>query len=688
MPPSRLPIPPLFRLYQKLTLAVAFSLFLIPSPLQELKADELFLSSRISELKQQILGIQNQLQQLPPKELKSMNGYLGYHSAITPADPTGKPLNKSITFILQKDTAKRIRTIAIMPASNPRYSPDVAYGFPKRFRVEILGDPEEKPLRTYDYSQQDYAETQLIPLLISNIDTTAQAVRIVVDRGVEKDGWEYFALGEVYIFSDGDFNTTVNIAPYSKVFTSDSFESRATWSPYYLYDRMTPYNMSLGPKTKANTDYVAVIPLQEEIEPQIQVTIDLHEPTPIGRIEFFPARPPWEISLPHFGYPGSIVVEAFEDSDFSAEPAIYKEIINSWDETRSIVLGDIFFSVPLFSPGARYVRVTFGELPVHGPSRIFAMGEIAILRSGLNVSKNKSVSVSGITQQGLDPSLLVDNYASNREILHPEVWLHGLVERHQLEKRLRQSEAALHEATFTRERRINSSLILVLLFAVTWALVLYVRSRLSRSRELVQIRNQISSDLHDDVGSSIGAFSLGMERLRNHSHSPAVDKVTQDLRLLAKEAAVALREAVWLTKQDSISLKDLGSMIKERAFFILGKDRVICQMEESLPDLIVSIVHKRNIMLLFKEALHNFVKHAQASHLEITFRRGRNNTLLLQLEDDGVGISEQDPNHKGWGLSTMRTRAKLMGGDLQISSQSGKGTRLELRIPISNLRKK
>ncbi len=648
-------------------------------------------ASGINELKQERIQIQKHLEELPPGDVKSMNGFLGFHSALVPECLPGELLNSRIDVHLNRDMGRRISTIALMPASNPSYGPDEAYGFPKRFRIELMDTVDAPPLKVFDYSKEDFTETRLTPLVITDIGNEANIVRLAVDRGVVKDGWEYFAIGEIFIFCDGEENTRVNITPYSRVETTDSFESHASWSPYYLKDRITAFNMPLGAQTKEETDFVALIPIQEEEgeeaeEGQIQVTIDLGKVTKTGRIEFFPAKPPWEISLPHFGYPGTIQVEGFLTADFTETPVIEKEIANSWDETRAIVLGDIFLSTPIYSEATRFVRITFKDLPMHGTSRVFAMGEISILMSGLNKSKNKTVTISGLTQHGLDPSLLVDNYAYNHEIIHPEQWIIGLAKRHTLENRLQETTAGIARLESRQQRLIIGALIIILVLATTLTLVLYIRSHITRRRDLAQIRRQISSDLHDDVGSSIGAFSMAMERLRNHQHNPAVETITQDLRILAKEASVALREAVWFTRQDSISLQDLGNLIRERATFILGRNKVNFEMDDSLPRIEVSIIHKRNIMLLFKEALHNFIKHAKADQLSISLKREQDDNMVLLIEDDGIGIKGTESASSGWGLTSMEMRAKNIGGELQISSRNPTGTCLKLEIPISNLR--
>ncbi|MBK1875483.1 ATP-binding protein [Pelagicoccus mobilis] len=647
----------------------------------------LFPSAKIAQLKAEKSSLAEQLPELPPREVKAMNGFLGYHSALLPVDRSSSERERRIDFHLQRKKSQPIHTIALMPAYNPKLGTDLSYGFPKRFRIELRDDPNSEPLKVYDFTEEDYPTPAITPLILSEVNTASNMVRLVVEKGVVDDGLEYFALGEVYIITENRDGKLTNVAPYSRPSFSDGFESPPTWSQDYLVDRLSALNMTLGSRSKQETDFVSIIPVQGGEEP-IEVVIDLGRAKQTGRVAFFPAKAPWEISLPHFGYPGSITVEGYSNEDFSQHPIDVREIVDSWDKTKSMILGDIFFAVPLRGRNIRYVRLLFRDLPIHDNSRIFAIGEISVFQQGTLLSHNRPVTISGLNQADADPSLLVDNYAFNQEILPPEEWLKGVAKRYELETRTAQIDLELSELEQRLGSNRNLAIGLLLIVVSGAALGLYTNSRLAHSKDLKRIRSQISSDLHDDVGSSIGALTLGLERLKNHKHSEPVTQLTQDLRLISKEAAVALREAVWLTDQNSISLHDLGKMMKERAYFILGKTGVSFEMDSELPDIDISLIHKRNILLLFKEAMHNFVKHAQAEILFISLRQDPKEELILELRDDGVGFSTSPDKRKGWGLSTMSKRATQMGGRLDITSDEGSGSCLTLRIPFKELKKR
>ena len=83
-----------------------------------------------------------------------------------------------------------------------------------------------------------------------------------------------------------------------------------------------------------------------------------------------------------------------------------------------------------------------------------------------------------------------------------------------------------------------------------------------------------------------------------------------------------------------------------------------------------------------QEALNNVSKHAQANHVKISLRRNQN-SLELEITDDGRGFdSAQDSDIMGLGLRGMSERAKLMNASYDISSRLGKGTILQVAIPL------
>ena len=84
-----------------------------------------------------------------------------------------------------------------------------------------------------------------------------------------------------------------------------------------------------------------------------------------------------------------------------------------------------------------------------------------------------------------------------------------------------------------------------------------------------------------------------------------------------------------------------------------------------------------------KEALHNLVKHAQASQAQVELELG-GGRLELWVIDDGCGFHAEDGRPGGNGLRNMRHRAGEIGGRLRVDSSPGQGTRIHLSVPLAD----
>ena len=84
---------------------------------------------------------------------------------------------------------------------------------------------------------------------------------------------------------------------------------------------------------------------------------------------------------------------------------------------------------------------------------------------------------------------------------------------------------------------------------------------------------------------------------------------------------------------------------------------------------------------ILQEALHNAVRHSRCEHFEVRLR-GTGDTVELTVRDEGVGFDVEATPGFGLGLTSMRERLKLVGGELFIESQSSRGTTIRARTQI------
>jgi len=101
--------------------------------------------------------------------------------------------------------------------------------------------------------------------------------------------------------------------------------------------------------------------------------------------------------------------------------------------------------------------------------------------------------------------------------------------------------------------------------------------------------------------------------------------------------------------------------------------------EEELPQSL-DMEFRRNLLLIYKELLHNIIKHAQASRVDIALMKN-NGVLVLKVQDDGIGF-EPEPAGNGNGLRNMKTRASKLGGRIEFKTGPHTGTEATLTVKI------
>lgn len=198
-------------------------------------------------------------------------------------------------------------------------------------------------------------------------------------------------------------------------------------------------------------------------------------------------------------------------------------------------------------------------------------------------------------------------------------------------------------------------------------------------------RKHIARELHDDLGQLLAALRM-------------------DLSLLQRDQAMSERSRLTLGSMDQLlltsitTLRRIATDLRPRAldegglFFALQtlqkefsqRHGVHCDLIADEEQLILDDEKSTAIFRIVQESLTNVARHAKATHVEIYFERDQNH-LLLKIKDDGRGIEEGAMNKtRSFGLVGMRERIKAMNGRFDLHSKVGKGTEIEVEVPLSN----
>lgn len=200
-------------------------------------------------------------------------------------------------------------------------------------------------------------------------------------------------------------------------------------------------------------------------------------------------------------------------------------------------------------------------------------------------------------------------------------------------------------------------------------------------------RRRIARDIHDQLGQQMTALRLQLEALlsRSTEGQPAMAGGVGKAQQLAHELDQSIDFLTWEltpTLLDQLGLVNaLGHLVNtwSHRFQITADYKA-----PDLPDLPLPSEVQTNLYRLAQEALHNVYKHADARQVNVVLEQ-RDGQARLIIEDDGRGF---DPAalageaNGGLGLVSMRERAALTGGELQIESAAGRGTVVHVRVPL------
>jgi PAS domain S-box-containing protein len=204
----------------------------------------------------------------------------------------------------------------------------------------------------------------------------------------------------------------------------------------------------------------------------------------------------------------------------------------------------------------------------------------------------------------------------------------------------------------------------------------------STARE--QEKSRIARELHDELGQMLTALKIDVSWLRANLGEPApaaAEKLAAMQRLLDQTVASARRISSDLRP---LMLDDLG--LTAAAEWLVqsftSRTGIPCELVLGEGDLDLPDPYATTVFRVLQESLTNIAKHARATQVEATLEREGGDTLLT-VGDNGAGFAvdaARDP--RSFGLVGMRERACLVGGQVTIESEPGKGARVELRIPM------
>ncbi|HEX3034957.1 MAG TPA: response regulator [Thermodesulfobacteriota bacterium] len=204
-------------------------------------------------------------------------------------------------------------------------------------------------------------------------------------------------------------------------------------------------------------------------------------------------------------------------------------------------------------------------------------------------------------------------------------------------------------------------------------------------------RRRIAFEIYDKLGQMLAGLKLNLSWLdKKLSESgsgllplvheiKSVSNLTDAIFQTVEQISTALRPMV-------LDELDLIAAIEWQVQEFQTRTGIECKFISNLKNITLDKEYSVAIFRIFQEALTNVARHANATKVNVSLNKKADN-LVFKVKDKGKGISESDvSNPKSLGLLGMRERALLMGGEVQVTGTSGKGTTVILKIPLRNKR--
>jgi len=457
------------------------------------------------------------------------------------------------------------------------------------------------------------------------------------------------------------------------------------------------------------------------------VQIDLGEERPVDQINLLPVIPHTFSQSPGYGFPVRFKIEAALEPEFSEPIILFDSTSEDFPAPRIHCL-----SFAGNSCYARYVRLTVTKLTNAGWNTIFfALSEMQVISGGINVSEGRPVQsfrsydetfysqiekefeqskdvafhsqwkswneqrrfkeVQGkYDRQVLEGSRvwgrnnLVDGFSGGHKLLARPEWFTKLYQRELLEIKLSRLMGIKQSALTESSRRSKALLFAGLSMAVALLIISVALSVCVNIKANRTIKTRLAQDLHDDLSSELCSISLVSQMLEESgSFREKEDQIRmRAISESARRSVDSLRDVIFLTRGDRFTWRHVVTRFREIAesmLVTLGIEYAIECDEERIFSRKSSPKHLQGVIFIYKEVLNNICKHSGASEVMVDISADVR-YIMVRIKDNGRGFDPNAYSDCGFGIKSMKMRAKRLRGSVAVQSKRGKGTSVTIKL--------
>ena len=218
--------------------------------------------------------------------------------------------------------------------------------------------------------------------------------------------------------------------------------------------------------------------------------------------------------------------------------------------------------------------------------------------------------------------------------------------------------------------------------ALTAGVVSAHKMRVARLMQIVQVRNRISSDLHDDIGSTLSQIAI-LSEVARHGSGDGVQSSLARIAELSRDVLESMSDIIWAVSPARDHSTELIQRMRRFAtdLFTTAEIDFTFHVNPGAGGVPTHPDARRELLLIFKEALNNIVKHAAAKQVDVRVWVGRD-VFGFEVADSGRGFERTAVSGEGNGLRGMQKRARRLCGCCTIAARPGEGTTVRVVVPM------
>jgi two-component system sensor histidine kinase UhpB len=200
-------------------------------------------------------------------------------------------------------------------------------------------------------------------------------------------------------------------------------------------------------------------------------------------------------------------------------------------------------------------------------------------------------------------------------------------------------------------------------------------------------REAIAREIHDDFGQVLTSLKMNLTfHKKNFSKPNAIlkkedflsdlDSMTETIDSTIKK----LRKLITELRPEVLDKLGLIAALEWQTNEFIDNKKIKCSFHTQFEEIHLNKNAEISMFRILQESFTNIAKHAQATEVTVDIKK-ENGNYSLEIHDNGIGFNPNQPQSSKFGIIGMKERAKLIGGEVSISSQAGKGTIIKLIVP-------